>query len=371
MKYKIKNEYLTLLEDMDCMAICVLKDIDIQNDFCFLEEWTKSGKHGMMQFMEKNWNVRQNPSYILQNAQTALIFLFPYSHGQRVRNQKNPPIEQVIDEPNSLIKQRLISKYTYSKDYHKSIKKKLTQYAETLQTKVTQSFSYRPIVDSVPFFERAYARQTGLGFIGKNTMLIRPGMGSFFFIGTLLTDLPISLLADEDDKRHAMFELDCRECTRCIDACPTKAIEQNYTLNATQCLSYLTIEHRDIVPKKFIKHFDKTIYGCDICQDVCPYNFVTQNVSMFKEFQQIHEPFLFLKVEDLATMTESQYQKWFGGTAMTRARYEGLVRNALYYLHATHNQNLNQILQSLEQSSYPLIKKTVQQIFLERTCNDE
>lgn len=369
MKYKIKNKYLTLFETMECMGICALENIDLKKDFCFLEKWIQDGKNGMMTFMEKNWHVRQNPTHILPNAKTALIFLFPYSHGHKVRNQNG--IDQIQYPKQSLIGKKLISKYVYSKDYHKIIKKNLLKYAQTLQDHIGQAFAYRPLVDSVPFFERAYGRNGGLGFIGKNTMLIRPGMGSFFFIGTLLTDLDISVLAEKDDKKHAIFDLDCRDCTRCLDACPTQAIEKNYTLNAAKCLSYFTIEHRDIVPKQLIKHFDKTLYGCDICQDVCPYNFVTQNISMLNEFKQIHDPFLALKAEDLAMMTETQYQQWFGGTAMTRARYEGLVRNALYHLYAIHDEKLNDILVALKNSKYSLIHRTVEQIILERDSHDK
>lgn len=378
MKYKIKPKFLKIFKNTDFIGVFDLANSSLpltalNSDISFFETWLKNNKHAGMKFLEKNLDARKNPAYILDNVKTAIVFLFPYAHGHRVRRRKELDAAVKPRDDNlqaarfseSLYEKKLISKYTYAKDYHKTIKKKLIEYAEALQKDLNQSFDYRPVVDSIPFFERAHARETGLGFIGKNTLLIRPGIGSFFFIGTLLTSLDVSIFADLFDKKNPIFSLSCGDCRKCLDACPTQALEEKFTLNANKCLSYLTIEHRDIIETKYLNKLNKTIYGCDICQDVCPYNFVTQDVSMLNEFKKIHPPLLTLTAEEIATMTEIQYQTWFGGTAMTRAKYEGLVRNALYYLFANKHETLSAILQNLSSSSYPLIQKTVQQLISE------
>ncbi len=385
MKYKIKPQFFNINKENHLFGVFNVHEHtqNLQKDFDFFKNWLSDQNHAEMHFLEKNEHVRLDPSHILSGAKTALVFLFPYAQGHRVRGSKNLVKEEVQKEiskdiqektqdvnPGSVYSQKLISKYVYSKDYHKIIKKHLTEYAHLIEKDLGHSFEYRPVVDSIPFFERAYGRETGLGFIGKNTLLIRPGMGSFFFIGTLLTDIDISDLADTDHKNHAIFNLNCGDCTKCIDACPTEAIEPNKTLNSNKCLSYLSIEHRDTIPQKYLNAFKTTLYGCDICQDVCPYNYVTQDFERLSEFKKIHQPLLALTPEQIATMTELEYQKWFGGMAMTRARYQGLVRNALCHLYAIKSENLARILENLKDSPYTLIKKTVHQLLLESATHE-
>jgi epoxyqueuosine reductase len=265
-------------------------------------------------------------------------------------------------DDNSIISKKLISKYIYGKDYHTVLKKNLNEIGIILKNHLQEEFAYRPVTDSIPFFDRAHARKAGLGFVGKNTMVIRPGLGSFFFIATLLTTLPIEKLAKKAGKKNPIESLNCGACTKCLDACPTNALSKEYFLDANKCLSYLTIEHRNTVDEKYIPHFEKTIYGCDICQEVCPYNLVTSNFPLIKSFSERHKPFLFLTANMIASMTETQYEQWFGGTAATRAKYSGLVRNALYHLYAVSDPNLNDILASLENSKHSLIQKTTRQI---------
>ena len=336
----------------------------LHKDINAFEQWLTKDAHAQMQFLEKNIETRKNPSLILEGAKTAIIFLFPYAYGKKIRPRLGSQSAANKVNDNSLISKKLISKYVYGKDYHKIIKIKLNAHAEKLKEFLQEDFTTRAVVDSIPFFDRAHAREAGLGFIGKNTMLIRPGMGSFFFIATLLTSLPIEKLALKTLKKNALLNLDCGTCTKCIDACPTQALEKNYHLNANKCLSYLSIEHRDIIDPQFIPHFKDTIYGCDICQDVCPYNFVTLNSHMIPEFAQYHEPFTLIDAEQIANMTKVQYEQWFGGTAATRAKYEGLVRNALYHLYATKNENIKSICEKYLNSEYSLIRKTAEQILI-------
>jgi epoxyqueuosine reductase len=350
----------------------------LQKDLQAFDHWLQVGAHAQMEFLEKNLEVRKNPELILKEVKTAIIFLFPYAYGNKVRTRLTSELnaESLLDKEftiksqtdsihgDSLIGKKLISKYVYGKDYHKTLKAQLNSYAENLKGFLKEDFQYRPVVDSIPFFDRAHAREAMLGFIGKNTLLIRPGIGSFFFIATLLTSLPIETLAEKTNKKNALTDLDCGSCTKCIDACPTQALSKDFFLDANKCLSYLSIEHRELIDPKYIPHFKDTLYGCDICQDVCPYNFVTLNSYLIPEFEQYHKPFTIITATQIATMTQEQYQQWFGGTAATRAKYEGLVRNALYHLYAIDHPEIKAICLDALNSTSDLINQTAKQILV-------
>lgn len=341
----------------------------LEKDNKFFEEWLRNGAHAQMSFLENNIQVRKNPNLVLTNCKTALIFLFPYSYGHKIRKNikfnSHASSEKEFNNisNNSLYNNKLISRYVYGKDYHKVLKKQLNKIAENLKNLLSISFNYRPVIDSVPFFDRAHAREATLGFIGKNTMLIRPGMGSFFFIATLLTDIPSEYLIDNSSsKNDPIAALNCGDCRKCLDACPTQALQSDFFLDANRCLSYLTIEHREVVPNEYLPYFKNTLYGCDICQEVCPYNYVTTGFPILKEFSEIHPPFMVITAKEVALMDENQYEKWFGGTAATRAKYAGLVRNALYHLYASLSPDLESILVKLSNSENQLILRTVRQI---------
>jgi len=222
------------------------------------------------------------------------------------------------------------------------------------------------VTDSLPFLDRAHARIARLGFIGKNTMLIRPGVGSYFFIAHVLLSTPFSLAADPGEDKpvgaNAIAELSCGDCRKCIDACPTQALIAPHRLDANKCLSYLTIEHRDIVEEKYLKNFSDNFYGCDICQDACPYNYKTAGLTTLQSFQAPLKSLLQVTVEDVAQMTQQQYESWFGGTAMTRAKYSGLVRNAIYSLYADRSPVLTNILEKRKEDPDPLIRATIHQV---------
>ncbi|WP_186646039.1 tRNA epoxyqueuosine(34) reductase QueG [Fluviispira vulneris] len=373
---KIKPEIVELFKKYDAHATGVFSFEDkkflsiFEKDLRAFEQWISENSHAGMKFLENNIDVRKDPSFILENSKTALIFLFPYSLGQRVRNRKINTQEIKIKN-NSLIGKKLISKYIYGKDYHKVLRKNLEKIAQELQKHFKKKFAFRPVIDSIPFFDRAHAREAHLGFVGKNTMLIRPGMGSFFFIATLLIDLSYSEIVEKKlkNKLSPIASLDCGDCQKCLDACPTNALIKPYYLDANKCISYLTIEHREIVPKKYLSHFAKTIYGCDICQDVCPYNLVTNDFGILKDFSDFNKNFLNLTIHNIALMTPLEYEKWFGGTAATRAKYQGLIRNALYHLYAVKDENIKCILSHHENSDFNLISETVKQIrnFLNET----
>lgn len=354
-------------------ALCLAKASEtfLEKDLFFFENWIAEQKHGDMTFLEKNMAARRNAELILPGVKSAITFLFPYATGKHVRHaEKKSVSNQEKPHQDSLIGRRLISKYIYGKDYHTAIKKKLNAYGEKLKTHFNDSdLAFRAVTDSIPFLDRAHARASGLGFVGKNTMLIRPGLGSFFFIATLLTNVPIEKISALSLKKNPLFSLDCGSCRKCLDACPTQAFDEQYKLDAKKCLSYLSIEHRDLVPDSFLPHFKNTVYGCDVCQEVCPYNLVTTDFPMIKAFSNAHAPFVSTTVLQIARMTEIQYEQWFGGTAATRAKYAGWIRNALYHLHAVDDSNLDLILASLQNSKHALIQKTVHQLKLLRKGN--
>ena len=209
-------------------------------------------------------------------------------------------------------------------------------------------------------------------------MLIRPGMGSYFFIATVLLsleksdvcelqkeDLNANAIANSTNKANSpMARLDCGTCRRCMDACPTQALPRPYFLDANKCLSYLSIEHRDVVPEKYLPFFKDSLYGCDICQEACPYNFSTLDLVQEAELRKIHTPLTKISAVDVAGMNQQQYEEWFGGTALTRAKYGGLVRNALYHLYATQATELTRLLALRSNDTDPLILNTVQQLLL-------
>lgn len=303
--------------------------------FPVFEEWLKKNHHGDMEFLEKNFEARQNLDLIFPGTETIFVGLFPYHRGHRVRgHQENAQTKIKTDrsqpevKKNSLMGQKLISKYVYGKDYHKVIPKIIAQIFNKLKENIYHNLSWRTVVDTAPFFDRLAAEISGLGFQGKNTMIIRPGMGSFFFIGSALLNLTSNELGGTPVMKNPIKNLDCGECQRCLEGCPTQALVSPFDLDSNRCLSYLTIEKRGDVAKEFHPFFRDTVYGCDICQDVCPYNFVSSDFKLLREFESFHDPFTQITAEDILQMTQMEYEQWFGGTAATRAKKEGLQRNA-------------------------------------------
>lgn len=336
-------------------------------DFKFIDEWLKSNAHGTMSFLEKNMDVRKDPRKILKDVSSIISILIPYAAGFSVRREK---AKDTDDSETGIIQE--IARYARVPDYHRVIKRELDALMnrwqrDALAKDIIQSpVQWRVATDSLPFLDRAHARVAGLGFIGKNTMLIRPGVGSYFFVAHILVSAPFYALADNEQKKPlaagAISEVSCGTCTRCIDACPTSAIKAPMFLDATRCLSYLTIEHRETIDAEFIPHLASQFYGCDICQDVCPYNLKTLPLNTILDFRKSNKYFSEITLADVACMSQQNYEKWFGGTAMTRAKYGGLVRNALYALYALKDNSLNRILVSRKNDTDPLIAATVEQI---------
>jgi epoxyqueuosine reductase len=301
----------------------------------FLEE----GMHATMGFLERRGDVRERPGLILENARSAIVVAVPYG------NDSHPEGDFF----------RLVARYAWYRDYHKSIRAFLEDIGLELQTQLGDNFSYRAIVDSVPFWERAVAEMGGLGSVGKNTCLIAHDTGSFVFLGTLLTSL------SPDDVSFVEGADICGDCMRCQGACPTRAFVEPYRLDARRCLAYWSIEHRGPVPDEFVPFFARTVFGCDICQSVCPHNrkIVEHNLlqGVLKDVRAAG-----FAVFNVAAMTERQYEEWFGGTSLTRAKYEGLVRNALYHLYAVKSDRLDEAIACCLEIGHPGVLSIVDHI---------
>lgn len=264
-----------------------------------LENWLANSYHGKMEYMARNVDKRLDPSKLVVGAKSVISLLFNYFPGKELPDTDN----------------FRISKYAYGKDYHFVIKKKLKALLSNLARRIGH-IQGRAFVDSAPVLERQLAAKSGLGWIGKNTMLINKQHGSYFFIAELITDL--ELMEDGPVKDY------CGTCTRCIDACPTDALAP-YRMDASRCISYLTIELKDNIPDQFTGKLKDWIFGCDICQDVCPWNRFSSPHET-EEFSPREELFSFDK-QSWKEITPEEFQNLFKKSALKRTGYEGLKRN--------------------------------------------
>ncbi|HXJ47421.1 MAG TPA: tRNA epoxyqueuosine(34) reductase QueG [Candidatus Dormibacteraeota bacterium] len=222
-----------------------------------------------------------------------------------------------------------ISRYAWGSDYHEVLREKLNALVREMRKRFPESFQARASADTGPVQERVLAKHAGLGWVGKNTLLLNQKMGSWLFLGTILTDLELTPAAENKDSLPADL---CGSCTRCIEACPTDALVDPYVMDARRCIAYLTIELRGPIPMEFREPMGNHVFGCDICQDVCPWNRKSPRTDV-KEFQprgandakkSLHRPDL----EWLANLSEEEYREVFRGSAMKRAKWRGILRNA-------------------------------------------
>jgi epoxyqueuosine reductase len=272
-----------------------------------LARWLQQGYHGEMRYMERQTPVRREPARAWPDARSAIVVLHNYY--------------QARAEPAA--GRGRIARYALGDDYHAVMSGKMEQLAARLVAGAGAG-RFRAYVDAGPLPERELARRAGLGWCGKNTMLIRPGLGSFTFIGVLLTDL--ALEADQP------FDADrCGTCRRCLDACPTDAFPEPRVLDATRCISYLTIEARGAMPEPLKPLVGDWLFGCDVCQDVCPWNvrFATET----RETRYLARPAAdWPTLIEIAGMTERAFDEAFGATALERPGRAGLTRNAAVVL---------------------------------------
>ncbi len=265
-----------------------------------LEKWLKNGHQGTMQWMENHFEKRLDPRILVPGAKSVISFMYNYFTPQKQKDAKAPKI----------------AKYALGEDYHTVIKDKLYALLQDLRAQVGD-INGRVFVDSAPVLERAWAAKSGLGWIGKNSMLINTKAGSFYFLAQIISDLDV--LADTAITNY------CGTCTACIDACPTEAILPNNVIDSNKCISYLTIELREEIPATFKDKMDNWAFGCDICQDVCPWNrFSKPHAEPF--FQPLNE-LMEMKRDEWCEINERLFERLFEKSAVQRTKFKGLKRN--------------------------------------------
>lgn len=265
-----------------------------------LEAWLTQNYHGEMGYMARNFDKRLDPRKLVPGAKSVVSLLYNYFPKTSQEDKAAPKI----------------ARYAYGKDYHRVVKDKLFEFMHEIQQQIG-AVEGRVFVDSAPVLEKAWAAKSGLGWVGKNTNLIRKQNGSYFFIAELIIDL--NLAPDGAATDH------CGSCTACLDACPTDAFVSPYQLDASKCISYFTIELKDAIPTEVKGQFDNWAFGCDICQEVCPWNrfSIPHNESDFEP----HPELMQLSKKDWEEITEEIFDRLFEVSAVQRTGFSGLKRN--------------------------------------------
>jgi epoxyqueuosine reductase len=266
-----------------------------------LEQWLNKGMHGSMQYMENHFDLRIDPSKLVPGAKSVITLLLNY-FPEKGQSETAPKI----------------SKYAFGNDYHEVIRSKLKLFLQNIKEQVGEIHG-RGFVDSAPVLERAWAQKSGMGWIGKNGNLINKQSGSFFFIATLIIDLEL-------EYDNAFVKDYCGTCTKCIDECPTDAILPDKVIDGSKCISYFTIELKDaLIPDAMRNKFDNWMFGCDVCQDVCPWNRFSKTNDEIN-FTPIPE-ILNLSTSDWVALTEESFKSIFKNSPLKRAKFEGIKRN--------------------------------------------
>lgn len=264
-----------------------------------LEQWLKKNMHGQMQYMENHFDKRLDPTKLVEGSKSVISLLLNYFPSQ--------------EQPANSYK---LSKYAYGTDYHFVIKDKLKSLLNIIQEKIGAVHG-RAFVDSAPVLDKAWAAKSGLGWVGKNSNLLTQQVGSFYFIAELIVDLELEYDTPVTDH--------CGTCTACIDACPTQAIVAPYVVDGSKCISYLTIELKDNIPSEFKGKMDEWMFGCDVCQDVCPWNRFSKphQEPLFNP----HPELLSMSKKDWDEITDDVFKKVFKNSAVKRTKFSGLKRN--------------------------------------------
>ncbi|MBK8610540.1 MAG: tRNA epoxyqueuosine(34) reductase QueG [Chitinophagaceae bacterium] len=300
--FKKNTDFIKTLAANAGFAFCGIAKAEVlTEDARRLENWLNKGMHGTMQYMENHFDLRIDPSKLVPGAKSVITLLMNYF----------PEEQQVSPAPK-------ISKYAFGNDYHDVIRAKLKAFLQHLKEQVGEIHG-RGFVDSAPVLERAWAQKAGIGWIGKNGNLISKQSGSFFFIATLIVDL--ELLYDD-----AFVKDYCGTCTKCIDQCPTDAILPGKVIDGSKCISYFTIELKDaLIPDSMQGKFENWMFGCDVCQDVCPWNRFSKPTTESK-FTAIPE-ILDFSNRDWEELSEESFNRIFKDSPLKRTKFEGIKRN--------------------------------------------
>lgn len=302
-----KNNYSSLIKKeakrLGFDYVGISKADFLESEAYHLEAFLKKGFQGDMNYLENHFDKRLDPRLLVPGAKSVVSLLYNYFPSETQKHADAPKI----------------SKYAYGQDYHEIIKTKLRELMDFIQTEIGE-VDGRVFTDSAPVLEKAWAKSSGLGWVGKNGLLITHGRGSFQFISELIIDLELE--PDGATTNH------CGTCTACIDACPTGAIESPKVINGSKCISYLTIELKGEIPVDFKNKMDGWVFGCDICQDVCPWNkFSTPHSESLFEAQG---GLLDFTKEDWNEMTEDVFRTVFKKSPVKRTKYAGLTRNLVF-----------------------------------------
>ncbi len=283
----------------------------LEEEAPLLEAWLKQGYHGEMKWMENHFDKRLDPTKLVPGAKSVISVLLNYLP-EKTQPDKAPKI----------------SKYAYGEDYHFVLKRKLKALMQFIREQIGE-VEGRAFVDSAPVMDRAWARRSGLGWVGKHSLLLTKGAGSYYFVGELILDLDLAY--DREVAAH------CGSCTKCIDACPTEAIVAPEVVDGSKCISYLTIELKEAIPNHFKEQMEGWAFGCDICQDVCPWNRFAAPTT--EEAFAPHPELLEMEESDWREITEEVFKKVFKKSAVKRTGYKGLGRNLAFLGNRDQSEN--------------------------------
>ena len=294
----IKNKSI----ELGFISCGISKSGFLENEIGRFESWLKNNYHGQMSYMERNFDKRMDTTKLVAGSKSVISLLFNYYPSKEINNDSFK-----------------ISKYAYGNDYHFIIKDKLKTLLSSMRNEIGE-IDGRVFVDSAPIMEKAWAKKSGLGWIGKNTNLISKKTGSFFFIAEIIVDLELEY--DNEVTDH------CGSCTACLDACPTDALYEPYKIDASKCISYFTIELKEQFPNDLKKDFNDWIFGCDICQDVCPWNkfSIPNKEPLLNPKNEINQ----YSKKDWLELTDEVFKVVFKGSPIERSKFNGLKRNIKY-----------------------------------------
>ena len=294
----IKNKSI----ELGFISCGISKSAFLENEIGRFESWLKNNYHGQMSYMERNFDKRMDTRKLVDGSKSVISLLFNYYPSKEINNNSFK-----------------ISKYAYGNDYHFIIKDKLKTLLSSMRNEIGE-IDGRVFVDSAPIMEKAWAKKSGLGWIGKNTNLISKKTGSFFFIAEIIVDLELEY--DNEVTDH------CGSCNACLDACPTDALYEPYKIDASKCISYFTIELKEQFPNDLKKDFNDWIFGCDICQDVCPWNkfSIPNKEPLLNPKNEINQ----YSKKDWLELTDEVFKVVFKETPLERTKFKGLKRNIQY-----------------------------------------